>query len=57
MSESMTMVFPKDIVFIDRPLAAISGNLCCLKRTGGLAHYLQSYVADSENLPTARRTE
>ena len=50
MSESMTMVFPKDIVFVDRTFSGHFGNLCCLNARADWRTILQSYVADSEKI-------
>ena len=43
-SESMSLVFPKDIIFIDRTFAGHFGNLCRLNATADWRSMLSGYV-------------
>lgn len=43
-SESMSMVFPKDIIFIDRTFSGHFGNLCRLNAHGDWRKILKGYV-------------
>ncbi len=47
-SQSMAMVFPKDIVFIDRTFAGHFGNLCRLNARADWHNLLASYVDHPE---------
>jgi hypothetical protein len=42
-SESMSLVFPKDIIFIDRTFGGHFGNLCRLKATADWRSMLEEH--------------
>jgi predicted unusual protein kinase regulating ubiquinone biosynthesis (AarF/ABC1/UbiB family) len=46
-SESMSLVFPKDIIFIDRTFGGHFGNLCRLNATADWRAMLESYSANA----------
>jgi hypothetical protein len=48
-NESMTLVFPKDIIFIDRTFGGHFGNLCRLNAQADWRKILMEYVAGDDN--------
>ena len=43
-TDTRNIAFPKDMVFIDRTLSGLFGNLCRLRATGPWRSVLQHYV-------------
>jgi predicted unusual protein kinase regulating ubiquinone biosynthesis (AarF/ABC1/UbiB family) len=56
-SESMNLVFPKDIIFIDRTFGGHFGNLCRLGARADWRKILTEYVAGPENEAPAQGGE
>ena len=48
-SESMSMVFPKDIIFIDRTFGGHFGNLCRLNAQADWRSLLLAHISHNEN--------